>query len=373
MNGSQQSSDENSTVWRNVLCLGGLAFLIFASYEVARSPLKALLTVRYGADALPYAWLGVAISVTLTVMFYGRAAAHISLRPLYARVVLISLGTLVGFLLLQSQSVPGRILLFIWKDVYIVLLGEMFWTMANRLFELKRAKCIFGFFCALGSLGAFAGSWATKTYAHSWGTSQLPWLVIPILLLSIPIVFGLPQMGPKIIREKPAHRRSKLVFGHRYLLHILGMIACIQLAVNLMDYQLTHMIQLEHPGQDEQTAVFGHIYSQISQLALVFQLGCGLIIGLYGVPGTLRRVPMVLLCCLGAFAVLPSLALISAAFVLAKSLDYSLFRAAKEALYLPLTHRERTQGKAVIDMMIYRVAKGAASFCSSPSRPVVPP
>ena len=54
--------------------------------------------------------------------------------------------------------------------------------------------------------------------------------------------------------------------------------------------------------------------------------------------------------------------MISAAFVLAKSLDYSLFRAAKEALYLPLTHRERTQGKAVIDMMIYRVAKGAASL-----------
>jgi|GEM_PF-325330 len=349
---------------RNVMCLGALAFLIFASYEVARSPLKALLTVRYGADALPYAWLGVAVAVTVTVMFYGRAAACTSIRHLYGRVVVLSSMILAGCLSLHAASVPGvEFLLFIWKDVYIVLLGEMFWTMANRLFELKRAKYVFGLFCALGSLGAFAGSWAIKTYAQSIGAAQLPWLVIPILVVSIPVVFGLPRMGVKAAPEKPALTDGlKRVLGHRYLLHILGMIACVQLAVNLMDYQLTHMIQLEHPGQDQQAATFGHIYGNISQLALVLQLSCGLILGLYGISGTLKRVPLILFGVLAAFAFLPSLALISAAFVLAKSLDYSLFRAAKEALYLPLEDQERTQGKAVIDMMIYRVAKGGASL-----------
>ena len=292
-----------------MLCLGGLAFLIFASYEVARSPLKALLTVRYGADALAVcmAWRGDFSHFNGDVLresccaYFSQATVCSCCADQSGRSRWFSPSS-------KPVGARGRVLSLIWKDVYIVLLGEMFWTMANRLFELKRAKYVFGFFCALGSLGAFAGSWATKTYAHSWGTSQLPWLVLPILLVSIPVVFGLPQMGPKVVREKaPLTEGLKLVFGHRYLLHILGMIACIQLAVNLMDYQLTHMIQQEHPGQDEQTAVFGHIYSQISQLALVFQLGCGLIIGLYGVPGTLRRVPMVLLCCLGAFALLPSL------------------------------------------------------------------
>ena len=31
-------------------------------------------------------------------------------------------------------------------------------------------------------------------------------------------------------------------------------------------------------------------------------------------------------------------------------------------LYLPLSHREKTQGKALVDVMTYRVAKGAASL-----------
>ena len=48
--------------------------------------------------------------------------------------------------------------------------------------------------------------------------------------------------------------------------------------------------------------------------------------------------------------------------VTSKSLDYSVFRASKELLYLPLGYKEKTQGKAVVDIMTYRVAKGLASL-----------
>ena len=60
---------------------------------------------------------------------------------------------------------------------------------------------------------------------------------------------------------------------------------------------------------------------------------------------------------------MPTLGLISVAFIAGKSMDYSVYRTAKEALYLPLAQRERALGKAVIDIMVYRVAKaGAAIF-----------
>jgi len=48
--------------------------------------------------------------------------------------------------------------------------------------------------------------------------------------------------------------------------------------------------------------------------------------------------------------------------VASKAFDYSLFRAAKEILYIPLSHAEKTQGKAFVDMMSYRMAKGATSL-----------
>ena len=45
-----------------------------------------------------------------------------------------------------------------------------------------------------------------------------------------------------------------------------------------------------------------------------------------------------------------------------KAFDYSLFRSAKEMLYIPLSYEEKTRGKALIDMLAYRVAKGGASL-----------
>ena len=57
----------------------------------------------------------------------------------------------------------------------------------------------------------------------------------------------------------------------------------------------------------------------------------------------------------------PGLLPIILAKVLGKSADYSLFRAAKEMLYIPLTYAEKTFGKALVDILVYRVAKGLVS------------
>jgi AAA family ATP:ADP antiporter len=59
-----------------------------------------------------------------------------------------------------------------------------------------------------------------------------------------------------------------------------------------------------------------------------------------------------------AFFFLPTMTVLFGTRVANKSLTYSLFRAAKEILYIPLTYIEKYKGKAVIDMFIYRFAKG---------------
>jgi AAA family ATP:ADP antiporter len=45
-----------------------------------------------------------------------------------------------------------------------------------------------------------------------------------------------------------------------------------------------------------------------------------------------------------------------------KTLDYSLFRAAKELLYVPLPFDARYRAKEVIDVLGNRVSKGMASL-----------
>jgi len=76
---------------------------------------------------------------------------------------------------------------------------------------------------------------------------------------------------------------------------------------------------------------------------------------------TLVAVPVLIAAALASFVVAPRFATMGAAKVASKAFDYSLFRACKEILYIPLPYREKTQGKAMVDILTYRVAKGVAA------------
>ena len=59
-----------------------------------------------------------------------------------------------------------------------------------------------------------------------------------------------------------------------------------------------------------------------------------------------------------AFPILPVL---GAAFFISKTVDYSVFRAAKEVLYIPLSFTARYRAKMTVDALIYRSSKGVVS------------
>jgi ATP/ADP translocase len=83
---------------------------------------------------------------------------------------------------------------------------------------------------------------------------------------------------------------------------------------------------------------------------------------LLGVGTVLLLIPGLLGAAVATYAAIPRFAAMASAKVASKAFDYSLFRAAKEILYIPLSHSERTQGKAFVDMCSYRAAKGACSL-----------
>ena len=96
--------------------------------------------------------------------------------------------------------------------------------------------------------------------------------------------------------------------------------------------------------------------------SMSLQLLTGVVLAWLGVTRTLLAIPAILGAAVAAFAFAPHFLTMAVAKVASKSFDYSLFRAAKEILYIPLSYPEKTQGKAVIDMLTYRVAKAGASI-----------
>ena len=147
----------------------------------------------------------------------------------------------------------------------------------------------------------------------------------------------------------------------RTLVWMLVLIAVTQVVINLIDFRYNALVEAAYPDTDARTAVIGQVYAAIDLASIGLQLGTGLLLGILGVAGALYLVPGLLFGTLLAHAVLPGFTFMAVTKVASKALDYSIFRAAKEMLYLPLSHREKTQGKALVDVMTYRVAKGAVS------------
>jgi len=78
--------------------------------------------------------------------------------------------------------------------------------------------------------------------------------------------------------------------------------------------------------------------------------------------GKLQRIPLAQAASCALLILSPSLATSGFAYLLFKCMDYSLFRAAKEILYIPLPFDSRYRAKELIDVFGYRFSKGGTSL-----------
>ena len=168
--------------WRDLLrgegpaliYLSLIAALILFSYALARGPSESLFLATYGSTAhtlLPGLWIEVGLSVICVVMLYNTLLRYLSLTAMFQ---LATVMTAVSLLTLLGTSLGGvdttytiggiefpvgnTTLVRIWSDIYIVVLVETYWSLANLHFPLKKAKLVYGLLCAAGTLGSMAGN-----------------------------------------------------------------------------------------------------------------------------------------------------------------------------------------------------------------------
>jgi AAA family ATP:ADP antiporter len=153
-----------------------------------------------------------------------------------------------------------------------------------------------------------------------------------------------------------------LVGRSRYLQLLVAMVALVQLSIALIDFQYNGLLERAYPALDARTDVIGKIYAANDFCALGLQMLTGPIFALIGVRVTLLGIPVLLAAVACTFAAAPTFLWVAVLKVAVKCVDYSLLRAAKEILYIPLSPEEKVHGKSIVDIFTYRVAKGAAAL-----------
>lgn len=352
-----------------LLALCGIGFLVLASYSVARPPSESLFLTAYGSDALPWVWLAVAIATLAVVMLYNRYATSVALSKLFAGSCFLSVGIFVAIRAAGTLWPRGEAFAqYVWKDIYIVVLVEIFWSYANTVFKLKNARWLYGMFLFAGTLGSFAGNIGVGLLANRTGvgSSDSIWFVVPLLLMAafgfMGLTKGVETAPIKLEQKTPLSESFASLRGNRYLMLMVALICITQVVITLVDYSYNVVLEQQFPGTDERTEVSGWVYGAIDVGAAALQILSGLIMRGVGVGGTLLMIPVLLGAALGSWIVWPHFATMALSKVASKAFDYSVFRTAKELLYLPLTYAEKTQGKAVVDILTYRLSKAATSL-----------
>jgi AAA family ATP:ADP antiporter len=349
------------------LGLCALAFLLQVAYGLARPAIESLFLATHTSHELPFAWLVVALATPAVVALYNRAVPRHELMHLFAGIALASAALLALLLVLRPLHRSSDYLLYTWRELYMVVLVEAYYSFTNSVFPLGSARWLYGLFGVAGSAGALAGSLLVGRVALGAGTLTALGLVPPLLVALAASARGLARLAPPAA-ARPAPGRPGLGEGlgvvrrSPYLALILTTVALVQTTVALVDFQFNVVVEQAYPLVDGRTALIGRVYGAIAVATVLLHAASGPILATAGVPATLQSVPLALAAALGAFLLVPGLATAALLKGGSKCLDYTIFRNAKELLYIPLGYLEKTVGKSVVDIMTYRLAKVAASL-----------
>jgi len=346
-----------------------LQMCIIASYGFARPVTDSLFLQHHTSQNLPKVFLLSAVATALAMVAYNHFNTRYSLLRLLGASALVSIVVMLLCLLCYHLQVPGSVyMLYVWREVYMILLVEIFWSLADTLFSIKTARTSYGVVLGIGSMGGFLINLLVGPLSAAYGSKMALLGVVPCLGLCAFLTWKFSKSldgAPVFVKKSKksiGFQSLAVVKNSKYLVPLLFLIAVVQISISLVDLQFNTILEVSYPDVDARTGMIGRVHAVIDVLATFLQFFAGFVIKLLGTGGVFVGIPLFLGTALLGFIAFPQFLSVALLKISSKCFDYSIFRASKEMLYIPLNQLEKTQGKALIDILIYRVAKSSAAL-----------
>ena len=344
------------------------AMFTLTGYEFIRSASTVLFKAAYGADRLPLVMAAMPVVVFLGVWLYSHLLSLMGpRRTLWVTSLGSGLLILACYLILLTGVKWITPVLFLLKELYIVLLIEQYWSYINSSLSSTSAKRVNGPVTGIAGLGGAIGGTLVGATAGEYGAETMVLFAaiacLPAALIANAgyLLFGEPvmpkptaksdRMGWHLFKENPT------------LAYLLGIVLASQVVSAVLDYKFQGLLSTRFAGDSNaETAFQGWFFGTLNTSVLVFQFVITpLLLSFIGLRWIHILMPVVHLAAITLALLDPSLLNVGIAFFLFKAFDYSIFRAAKEMLYVPLSFDERYRAKEIIDVFGYRTGKGASS------------
>lgn len=351
------------------LCAGVAAFFLLAGYEYVRSVSTSLFIAAYSADRVP---IVMALGPVGTLLFlYAYAVILSRVGPRNALVITSLFSGAAIFACYLAISAGSRLatgVLYVLREAYVVIIIEQYWSFINSTLTPAQASRFNGPICGIASLGSILGAKMVNLTAVSMTSEKLLLFaavsLVPAAACSA-LAFrlgGEPRPEPAETEPHSGGLALDLFRRNSVLVYLTLLIVLTQVMAAVLEIRFNGLLEIARPDKDLRTEYLGAFWFYLNGVAAFLQFVVA--------PALIARVrvmrlhaafPLIHLAACAALLVWPSLATGAAAFLIFKSVDYSLFRAAKELLYLPLSFDARYRAKELIDAFGYRASKGAVA------------
>jgi AAA family ATP:ADP antiporter len=348
------------------LCAGFTFFFLYLGYESVRGMSGVLVQNQLGTQGFVLATALSPFGMFLSVLAYNAVLSHWgtrgSLRICFGFSILALLAVAS---LLKSGSPAVGILLFIVRETYVVIATEIVWSLLNSQSTERESRKIYGPISGLGSVGAILGGATVAALAHRWSNESFILATAATLTISLLLADTLHRMRgtPKASTPSP---KTSIGLGEfkkdSPLLRLFIIVSASQVFATIAGIEFYSRLQSEFASTADQTRYAGYFAMVLNGLGLFLQFAFTRLIMSNAASGRILSVIPVLLALLTAATVFfPSLLSVSILLIAFKGIDYSIFRVAKEVLYIPLSYESRFRAKQLIDVFAYRASKTVSS------------
>ena len=346
-------------------------FLIILALYQLKPASRSLFIESMGAEKLPYIWIATAVTMGVFIAYYHRLVArHNRMHVVLGTCLSISL-LLVVFRLLLNRSTPLiDACFYVFVDILGVVLVEQFWSLTNSIYASREGKSWYGIVGTGGLAGGVAGGWLAAFFIKHTPL-QTPDLSITAAGI-IMLIFGLTWVMGRIglyceveqrVAAEPLSGGWRILRHNRYLLLIAAILLLAQLVSPLVEYQFLNTVESAYPEREARTAFLSLFFSVMGLISIVVNLGITPLIHLaLGPIAGLLVQPLMIWIFSWWFFFQPVLFSSAATKISDRALSYSINRASKELLYVPLGSVLIYQAKAWIDMFGYRLFKVSGSI-----------
>ncbi len=340
--------------------------LIILAYYQVKSASRSLLIEHWGAEHFPYVWIASAVILGILIGPYHHVVERYSRLHVVLGSCLLFISLLILFrLMLESMSAVAAIGFYIFVDIFSVILVEQFWSLTNTITEAEDGRRSYWFVGTGGLVGGVLGGVLAASLLHYTPMTTADLLLSCAGLLVI--VFGLNMlMGRMGLYEEiksiggPVQMANgwRALAQSRYLILIAAALLCAQLAQPVVEYQFIKSVEAAYHDLDQRTVFISTFFSVLGIVSIGINLLITPIIHRYlGIMAGLLTQPLILAICSLSFIAVPTLMIASVVKISDRGLSYSINRASKELLYIPINPVRTYQAKAWIDMLGYRLFK----------------